>query len=162
MCERVCAQVCVCEPPGLRLLMFQGQVCACVFRVLGRSWALLGRCWAPKKEKSCKGAAVIAQRVAPPRDFLRKFLPSRDLKSLLNIRDVRVGPSTRRAALGAADYPERAARNTAAPSQGSSVCRVCLARVHRMCYTMVSEVVRELLGFPLGCRRFFVGFVGGT
>ena len=27
---------------------------------------------------------------------------------------------------------------------------------------MVSEVVRELLGFPLGCRRFFVGFVGRT
>ena len=27
---------------------------------------------------------------------------------------------------------------------------------------MVSEVVRDLLGSPLGCRRFFVGVVGRT
>jgi len=27
---------------------------------------------------------------------------------------------------------------------------------------MVSEVVREVFGLPLGCRRFFVGFVGRT
>ena len=122
----------------------------------------VGGFWAPKRGLNQRVAAALARSGAPPRDLLRKFLPSRDLKSLLNIRDVRVCFTTRRAALGAAD-PERAARNTAAPSQGSSVCRVCrLARVHRMCYTMVSEVVRELLGFPLGCRRFFVGFVGGT
>ena len=30
-----------------------------------------------------------------------------------------------------------------------------------MCDTMVSEDVRELLGFPLRCTRFFVGREGG-
>ena len=70
---------------------------------LGRSWGILGRSWAPKRKIPNEGAAVIARRVAPPRDFLRKFLPSRDLKSLLNIRDVHGGATTRRAALGAAD-----------------------------------------------------------
>ena len=40
------------------------------------------------------------------------------------------------------------------------MCRLCQATVVEMWYTMVSEVVRELLGFPLGCRRFFVGCVG--
>ena len=53
-------------------------------------------------------------------------------------------------------------RNTAAPSQGCSACGLCQATLVEMCYTMVSEVVRELLGFPLGCRRFFVGVVRRT
>ena len=155
MCVDWCARRGVC-------VSLRAYVCRC-FRRCVHVWRrrFLGDLVRPRKADPCRGAAVIAHRVAPPRDFLRKFLPSRDLKSLLNIRDVQGGFTTRRAALGAAD-PERAARNTAAPSQGCSVCRLCQATVVGMCYTMVSEVVRELLGFPLGCRRFFVGFVGGT
>ena len=80
----------------------------------GRSWSLLGRSWGviggswgdlggPREVKQQRGAAVLACSVAPPRDFLRKYLPSRDLEITTYIRDVHVGASTRRAALGAAD-----------------------------------------------------------
>ena len=68
--------------------------------LLGRSWAVLGRSWGdlggswgdlgrPRGVKIQRGSAVIARRVAPPRDFLRKFLPSRDLEITTYIRDLK-------------------------------------------------------------------------
>ena len=69
--------------------------------VLGRSWSLLGRSWGDlgailggqegilgrsyrsKRGSSGEGAAVVGRSGAPPRDFLRKFLNSRDLKNQL-------------------------------------------------------------------------------
>ena len=36
--------------------------------------AILGRSWAPKRINPSEGAAALARRVAPLRDFLRKFL----------------------------------------------------------------------------------------
>ena len=60
---------------------------------------------------------MIARRVAPPRDFLRKFLPSRDLEITTYIRDVHEGATTRRAALGAADL-ERPAGEHRRPLAG--------------------------------------------
>ena len=48
VCGLVCAPGCVCEPPGLRLPMFQ-EVCACV------ASAVLGRSCAPKRGRSLPG-----------------------------------------------------------------------------------------------------------
>ena len=62
---------------------------------LGRLGAILGRSWAPKKAGFCEGAAVGRSRVAPPRDFLRKFLRSRDLDITTIIRDVHGSFTTR-------------------------------------------------------------------
>ena len=59
------------------------------FRSILRS--ILGRSWANKRGQIVWGAAVLATSVAPPRDFLRKYLPSRDLKSLLIDRDIAGG-----------------------------------------------------------------------
>ena len=46
--------------------------------VIGGSWGDLGR---PRGGCSGRLAAAFARSGAPPRDFLRKFLPSRDLKN---------------------------------------------------------------------------------
>ena len=96
--------------------------------LLGRSWAVLGRSWGdlggswgdlgrPRGGNPGVGSAVVLRRVAPPRDFLRKFLRSRDLDITSITRDVLKGSTTRRAALGAAD-PGRAAREHRRPHQG--------------------------------------------
>ena len=53
---------------------------------------------APERGRRCP-----APRVAPLRDFLRKFLLSRDLKNERKMKDLHEGLTTRRAALGAAD-----------------------------------------------------------
>ena len=83
--------------------------------LLGRSWAVLGRSWGviggswgdlgrPRGVEQFWGSAVLARSVAPPiGDFLRKYLPSRDLEITTYVRDVQRGATTRRAALGAAD-----------------------------------------------------------
>ena len=56
VCGLVCAPGCVCEPPGLRLPMFQ-EVCACV------ASAVFGRSCAPKKGRSLPGGGgTCAQR----------------------------------------------------------------------------------------------------
>ena len=108
------------------------------------------------------GAAVLACSVATPGYFLRKYLTLRDLKSLVNKKCSSGTHNTPcRAAPGAADLERPAGEAPPPPRQGCSVCRLCQT-VLEMWYTMVSEVVRELLGFPLGCRRFFVGVVGRT
>ena len=53
------------------------------------------------------------------------------------------------------------ARETPPPlRQGCSACKLCVQTVRRMCDTMISAVVRELLGFPLGRRGLFVRCAG--
>ena len=88
---------------------------------------------------------MLARRVAPPRDFLQKFLPSRDLKSLEKTRDVHNGFTTRRAALGAADL-ERPAGGDRRPLAGIFRVRVVPGKSPSGCHTAVFWVVRELLG----------------
>ena len=77
-------------------------------------------------------------------------------------RDVHGRSTTRRAALGAADL-ERPAGETPPPPRRDLPRAGCawqefIVRAARLSF----GVVRELLGFPLGCRRFFVGVVGRT
>ena len=45
----------------------------------GPSWNRLGRSWGERRGNLGRGSAVRRRSVAPPRDFLRKFLSSRDL-----------------------------------------------------------------------------------
>ena len=85
----------------------------------GRSWAVIGGSWGdlgpPKRGNPGRVSAVLARSVAPPRDFLRKYLPSRDLKSLLIEEMFRGSHNTPcRAAQGAADLG-RAARGHRRP-----------------------------------------------
>ena len=64
------------------------------------------------------------------------------------------------AAQGAADL-ERPAGETPPPPRRDVPCAGCAWQEFIVCAARLSfGVVRELLGFPLGCRRFFVG-VGG-
>ena len=84
--------------------------------------------------------------MARPRDFLRKFLPSRD-------RDLHQGLTTRRAALGAADL-ECALRTDRRPRQGMFNVQVVARKFLGKCDPMAADFLRELLGLPLNCRRF--------
>ena len=91
------------------------------WRELGTSWGDLGRNRVAMKAKKSEGksqtrggAAVLAHRVAPPRDFLQKVSAFKGLEITTMIRDVHKGLSTRRAALGAADL-ERPAGETPPP-----------------------------------------------
>ena len=83
---------------------------------LGASWGDLGPSWgdlgailgdlgailgAPEGLNSFGGRRWSRDAWPPPRDFLRKFLPSRDLKSLLIDRDIAGG--LQHAVQGAAD-----------------------------------------------------------
>ena len=91
--------------------------------ILGRSWGVIGGSWGdlggPREVKQQRGAAVLACSVAPPRDFLRNYLPSSPLKTLLIDRDVHSGSSTRRPCFaGGGGSRTPCGRSTAAPSPG--------------------------------------------
>ena len=111
---------------------------------LGASWGDLGaiweRSWAAKRgswgdltaqrgDLLSRGRRHSAAGWSPLREFLRKFLTSRDLKNLLLFRDLRVSPSTRRAALGAADLERPAGGDRRPLRKGSSACSMCEAGV---------------------------------
>ena len=69
------------------------------------------------------GAAVVAHSVAPPRDFLRKYLPSRDVQSLLYegmiSRDLQHAVPC---CAGGGGSRTRCARRPPPPHQGCSAC----------------------------------------
>ena len=91
----------------------------------GASWADLGASWGDRGPswgdlgalledlgailgaqggvKTPRVAAVVWSSGAPPRDFLQKVSAFKGLEITTMIRDVHNGPTTRRAALGAAD-----------------------------------------------------------
>ena len=74
------------------------------------------------------------------------------------------GPTTRRAVPSAGGGGSRTPCGRAPPPPRRDVpCAGCAWQEFIVCAARLSfGVVRELLGFPLGCRRFFVGVVGRT
>ena len=120
--------------------------------------------WGGQEGRTSSGGGGRCAAAWPLLDtFCESILHSRDLKQYL-YEEMFTGGLQHAVPCfaGGGGSRTRCARSTAAPSQGCSVCRLCQARVHPGCNTGVSGVVRELLGFPLGCRRFFVGVVGRT
>ena len=93
---------------------------------LGRSW---GDLWRPREVKLRGGRRSAFAGWHPLETFCRKFLPSRDLQDLLFFRDLRLSPSTRRAALGAADLERPAGGDRRPLRKGSSACSMCEAGV---------------------------------
>ena len=92
------------------------------------------------------GGGVCAARAAPLETFFEVFLRR-------NIENVQEWFSTRRAALGAADL-ERPAGETPLPPRRDVPCAGCAWQEFIVCAARLSfGVVRELWGFPLGCRR---------
>ena len=124
---------------------------------MGGQEAIFGGSRAPKSQDQGWGSAVGGRSGAPPRDFLQKVSAFKGLArpTILQRSSLVVFNTPCCARGGGSRTP--CGRNTAAPSQGCSACGLWQATVAEMCDTMVSEVVREFLGFPLGCRRFFVG-----
>ena len=99
----------------------------------GRSWRDLGRSWGHLNSQdrltSPRGRRLAFAGWHPLETFCRKFLPSRDLENLLFFRDLRLSPSTRRAALGAADLERPAGGDRRPLRKGSSACSMCEAGV---------------------------------
>ena len=122
------------------LLVRLGPILEPLGAILGRSGSDLGRprgdlgAILPLKEGiffrgGGRGRRHSAAGWSPLETFCRKFLPSRDLKNLLFFRDLRVGFSTRRAALGAADLERPAGGDRRPLRKGSSACSMCEAGV---------------------------------
>ena len=107
-----------------------------------------------------------APPVARPRDFLRKFLPSRDLKITENLKRCSKVIHNTPCCAGGGGSRTPCGRKHRRPLARELPCAgYALARLHRVSSTAVFwvvRVVRELLGFPMTCRRFFVGVVGRT
>ena len=156
------------RPSGGDLRASLGDLGAILAR-LGVNLDRLGTTWVHLGGQSLEGGGGVSRRAWPPQRLSSK-VSSRSSRIQRDVHNGALpsGLTTRRASLGAADLERPAGETPPPPSRDLPRAAFALVSVHLRLNTVVSwgcsaiRFVRELLGFPGRCRRFFVGCVGRT